>query len=193
MLAVAVQLDLRRFLAIVAAVFRARWDLALATGVRAFVLLNGFSHRSPPWRDYAPGSAVSANDSTRASSAAATDEVNVEQGAYGAWCAGSALVLVPTVLDVLRCMRCFGAQTPSTRTSHLSTTRTKHHLHTLGTTPTLGTSTEAPRHLRHTRHPALCYTAHSPYFSASHSMPSSLGGAMYPASADAATTDGLAR
>ena len=44
MFAVAVQLDLGRLLAVVAAVLRARRDLALATGVRAFVLLSGVSH-----------------------------------------------------------------------------------------------------------------------------------------------------
>jgi hypothetical protein len=75
MLAVAVQLDLGRLLAVVAAVLRSRRDLALATGVRAFVLLSGFSHRSPPWRDYAPGCVRLSNDSTRRSSATPTDEV----------------------------------------------------------------------------------------------------------------------
>src|SRR5687767_3600096 len=48
MVAVAVELDFRRLLAVVAAELRARRDLALAAGVRAFLLLVSLSHRTPP-------------------------------------------------------------------------------------------------------------------------------------------------
>jgi hypothetical protein len=46
--AVAVQLDCRRFLAVVAAVLTALLDFAIAAGMRAFLTAGRLSHRRSP-------------------------------------------------------------------------------------------------------------------------------------------------
>jgi hypothetical protein len=165
-LAVAVKLDLGRLLAVIAAILRARGNLAFAAGVRAFVLLVRFSHWSPPfcgimrwvtprgrgylrlrWSVYLKGLAR-----FRGLVRLASRHSLVGLGGPSRLVRGAA---VPPRL-VARMRDASGGRTADALTSGEAAS------------PTMARRAESYERSE----------SYSPYFSASHSMPSSVGGAM---------------